>query len=168
MAVRWAKVKSYSSSFWESVRYHHPWQSWETDLGFRPDKLLLSFQLATSRLDFYLSNIFCIKKPQVTCFLSNDYLRGFIVTENQCFKWYWTMLSESQGDWFNLHWLNMTQYHQSKLQSCSLPVFLRLFRHSTTSFQPGSYPQLQGSSGAFTRHFNWVETTKYAEFEDSI
>lgn len=156
MLLAEVRSKSWSSSFWQSIEYHHPCQSWEIYLCFRSDKLLLSFQLASSRLDFYLSNIFCIKNPEVTCFLSNDYLRGFIVTENQCFKWYWTMRSESQGDWFNLHWLNMTQYHQSKLQSCSLPVFLCLFRQSITSFQPGTYPELQDNNGRFAISFKWV------------
>lgn len=72
------------------------------------------------------------------------------------------MRSESQGDWFNLHWLNMTQYHQSKLQSCSLPVPLCLFRQGTTSFQAETYLELQDNSGSFTVSFKWVEATKAA------
>lgn len=72
------------------------------------------------------------------------------------------MLSESQGDWFNLHWLNMTQYHQSKLQSCSLPAFLCLFRQKITSFEPGTYPELQ-DNGSFAIYFKWVEMLKFAE-----
>lgn len=73
------------------------------------------------------------------------------------------MLSESQGDWFNLHWLNMTRYHQSKLQSCSLPAFLYLFRQSITSFQPGIYTELQEDNGSIAVYFKWVVTTQRAE-----
>lgn len=67
------------------------------------------------------------------------------------------MLSESQGDWFNLPWLNMTQYHQRKLQSCSLPDFLCPFRHSLISAQPGPQSELQEDNRSITIPFKGVE-----------
>lgn len=70
------------------------------------------------------------------------------------------MLSESQGDWFNLPWLTMTQYHQSKLQSCSLPAFLCPFRHSLTSVKAGPQSELQEDNKSVTIPFQGVERIK--------